>query len=101
MTKYMVIVEVEVRPESADAFTEAVIENAKNCVSLEPGCHQFDVVCAVDDNAKLTMYEIYESAAAFEDHTKLPHVAVFRSKIQPMVLKQTSRRGLLLTSQKK
>jgi len=44
---YVVTVEFVAKPERAEAFREAMVENARTSREHEPGCRQFDV-CAFD-----------------------------------------------------
>lgn len=101
MAKFVVIVDLEVQPENSDAFIEAATENAKQSVSLEPGCYQFDVICALECKAKITFYEVFENVEAFEAHAKMPHAAAFMGKAKSMVVEQAARRGQLLAGLKK
>src|ERR1041384_8129586 len=101
MARLVVIVDLEVQAENVDAFIEAAVENAEQSVRLEPGCYQFDVVCGLEDKTKITLYEVYEDADAFQAHTKMPHTATFLGNAKSMVVKQAPRRGQLLAAPKK
>lgn len=101
MANFVLIVEFEIQPENADKFVELINENARQSVKLEPGCHQFDVVRALDDKTKIKLYEVYEDEAAFQAHIKMPHVADFFGKAKPMIVKQTAHRTERLAAPKK
>lgn len=95
MSKFVLIVDLEIKPEGVETYLTAVKEQAENTVRLEPGCYRFDVVRSLDGESKFTHYEIFENAEAFETHAKMPHTLAFRDHIQKLVLKTEIRRGTL------
>lgn len=97
MAKLVVIVDLEVKAESADAFVEAALENARESVRLEPGCHRFDVIRSLEDKTKITFYEVFDDADAFQAHATFAHAAAFGGKAKEAVVKATPRRGELLS----
>ena len=54
----IVHVHVHVKPESAEAFRAATMENARASVR-EPGVIRFDVIRQQDDPARFVLVEIY------------------------------------------
>lgn len=98
MSKFVLIVDLEIKPESIDTFIEAAKEQAEQSVRLEPGCHRFDIVSQLEEPHKLTHYEIFEDLGAFEAHTKMPHTASFSEKIGSLIVGVTMRRGILVAS---
>lgn len=82
---YVVTVEFHIRPESAPAFREAMVENARASVREEPGCRQFDVCFDPRDPAHCFLYEIYDDEAAFKAHLAMPHFKAFDHKVSPMI----------------
>lgn len=97
MAKFVVIVDFEVKGENWDAFVAAASENARESVRLEPGCHRFDVICAIDDKTKISFYEVFDDVAAFEAHATYPHAAAFGAKAKTLVEKATPRRAELVS----
>jgi quinol monooxygenase YgiN len=89
---FVIVAEFEVKPESIDAFLEAAIADASASVANEPGCRQFDVTVQEDQPHRVLLYEVYDSAAAFDAHLKTPHLAAFRDRIEPMVASRQVRR---------
>ncbi len=76
---YIVTVSFQIKPEHRAEFMPAMQANAADSVLLEPECHQFDVCVALDDPCRVFLYEVYESAAAFQVHLTMPHFQVFNS----------------------
>lgn len=97
MAKLVVIVDLEVKPEDSDTFVAAARENARKSVELEPGCHKFDVVRALDDKGKITFYEVFDDVAAFEAHSTFEHAAAFGAVAKNLVVKASPRRAELVS----
>jgi quinol monooxygenase YgiN len=89
---FVIVAEFEVRPDAIDAFLEAAIADAGASVANEPGCRQFDVTRSNEDPNRVLLYEVYDSAAAFDAHLKMPHLATFRDQIEPLVVSRQIRR---------
>jgi quinol monooxygenase YgiN len=89
---YVVVAEFEVRPEAIDAFVTAAIADARDSVANEPGCRQFDVTRSNEEPNRILLYEVYDSAAAFDAHLETPHLATFRDQIEPLVVSRQARR---------
>lgn len=101
MSKFVMIVDLEVKPEHVDAFVAAANGQAETSLRVEPGCHQFDIVRSPEDKTKIRHYEVFEDAAAFEAHAQSAHTRDFAGKIQPMLLATQIWKGELLASRKK
>jgi len=71
-----------VKPERVDDFIEAVRLDALGSVRNEPGCLRFDVYQNLDRPSELYLYEVYVNQAAFEYHTKTPHIAKWRETVE-------------------
>jgi (4S)-4-hydroxy-5-phosphonooxypentane-2,3-dione isomerase len=80
----IVHVHVHVKPESADAFRAATIENARNSIA-EPGIARFDVLQQADDPARFLLVEIYRNAEAQARHRETAHYAIWRDTVAPMM----------------
>ena len=101
MGNFVLIVEFEVKPEDTTRFHALIAENARASVANEPGCLQFDVVCAEESPARLELYEVYADRAAFDAHIKMPHVAAFFAEAKPMIVSQKASRFERLATAKK
>jgi autoinducer 2-degrading protein len=80
---YVVVVDLQVKPEHLDAFLREMVENASASLRDEPGCVRFDVIQDEADAGHLILYEIYRDRAAFEgDHLKRPHFLRWRDAVR-------------------
>ena len=89
---YVVVAEFEVKPEAIDAFVAAAIADASASVANEPGCRQFDVTRSNEQPNRILLYEVYDSEEAFDAHLQMPHLAIFREQIEPLLLSRQVRR---------
>jgi quinol monooxygenase YgiN len=89
---FVVVAEFEVRPDAIDAFLEAAIADASASVANEPGCRQFDVTRSSEQPNRVLLYEVYDSAAAFDAHLETPHLKTFRDRIESLVVSRAVRR---------
>ena len=85
MSRFAIIVDFSLEDGSFDQFHSSVLENAEKSVSLEGGCHQFDVLVPDDDRQRIVLYEIYEDADAFETHKKTAHFLQFDADTRELV----------------
>lgn len=95
MTRLAVLVAFSVRPEAREAFARLLMDNAAASLAKEPGCRQFDVL--VPENgpqSEFVLYEIYDSAAAFDAHLAADHYLAFDRAVAPMTLAKTVTRLL-------
>lgn len=82
---FVVTVRFSVHPEHADHFRAAMLEQARNSLDLEPGCHQFDVATDADNPTAIFLYELYTDKAAFDLHLASPHFEAFDKMVSPWV----------------
>lgn len=80
----IVHVHVEVKPEFAEAFLEATVENARNSVR-EPGIARFDVIRQADGASRFVLVEVYRTAEATVRHKETAHYQAWRDKVAPMM----------------
>ncbi|MBL18717.1 MAG: antibiotic biosynthesis monooxygenase [Flavobacteriaceae bacterium] len=88
---FVVCVEFEVEPGHLDLFMTAIRQNAKQSFSREAGCQQFDVCRDKRSSNSIFLYEVYDSAAAFETHKITPHYGAFKKAISGMVVNKSIR----------
>jgi quinol monooxygenase YgiN len=86
MALFVLIAEMQVKPDTVEQFIPLILANAHASVQNEPGCYQFDVTQQVDDPTKFIFYEVYADAAAFENHSKQPHFQAFFEKAKDMIV---------------
>lgn len=82
---FTVVVEFHIQPAHVQAFREAMVNNARQSVANEAGCHVFDVCCDPADPTLFFLYELYDSAEAFAIHLKAPHFLDFDLATRHMV----------------
>lgn len=82
---FNVVVEFHIQLEHVQAFREAIVDNARQSVETEAGCHQFDVCCDPADPTLFFLYEIYDSPQAFALHLQAPHFLAFDQSTRQMV----------------
>ena len=71
-----------VKPDKVDAFIEAVTLDGVGSTHEEPGCLRFDVYQNIAKPSELYLYEVYVNKAAFEYHTRTPHIAKWRETVK-------------------
>lgn len=92
MGHFVLVAELQVKPDSVVAFIPLILANAQTAVAKEPGCLQFDVTQQQDNPTKFALYEVYADAAAFEAHGEAPHVQEFFAAAKNMIVGRGARR---------
>ncbi len=92
MAQFVLIAELQVKPDTVEKFVPLILANAQASVAKEPGCLQFDLTQAEDDRTKFALYEVYADAAAFEAHGKMPHVQEFFAAAKDMIAGRGAKR---------
>ena len=91
----VVIAEFDVKDEALDDFIALARGFARQCLSSEAGCRQFDVVHLESTPRGVLFYEAYDDAAAFEVHCGSTHLARFKAAFPPLIIgERPLRRGL-------
>jgi quinol monooxygenase YgiN len=91
----VVIAEFEVRAESLDDFIALARSFARDCLKVESGCRQFDVVLIESTPHGVLFYEVYDDAAAFAAHGGSSHLAQFKAAFPPLIIgERPLRRGI-------
>ena len=73
MSKFVLVVHLEIKPEAVSQFMPLALTNAKMTRETESGCRQFDVVVDPKDATKVVFYEVYDNEAAFQAHQQTAH----------------------------
>ena len=71
-----------IKPERVDDFIESLKGDAIGSTREEPGCLRFDVYQNEENPAELYLYEVYVNQAAFDYHTKTPHIEEWRKTVE-------------------
>jgi len=85
MSRIMIVVEFEVKPEHRDAFIELIKGHAQRS-RTEDGCQQFDVLLPQEDQRRVLLVEAWRDEAALDVHIKLPAMARLRDTWQPWIV---------------
>lgn len=80
----VVLVEVRVKPEAAEAFKRETELNARASLK-EPGIARFDVLERSDDPTRFVLVEVYRDAEAPHLHKQTAHYAAWRDAVEPMM----------------
>ena len=75
---FIVLVQVQVKPELLGEFTPAILNNAARSVERDPGCHRFDVLQREDDPTRWVFYEVYDNEGAWVKHRGSAHFLAFK-----------------------
>ena len=82
---YVVTVTFRIKPEHAEAFLDAIRENARMSMETEPGCHRFDVAVREDGPETVFLYELYTDRVAFVAHLETQHFQSFDATVTDWV----------------
>lgn len=85
MANFALVVNLVAKAEHADKFLEMAIENAKATRETEAGCSQFDVLVDPEDKTRISFYEVYDNAEAFELHQKTEHFLYYVEHAVPLL----------------
>lgn len=80
----VVIVQVRVKPETADAFRQATIANAR-ASRQEKGIARFDFLQQADDPTRFVLIEAYRNPDAPAAHKETPHYKLWRDTVSEMM----------------
>jgi len=78
---YVVCVTAHVKPEHAQQFLEATLENARQ-TRTEPGNVRFDVLRGEDDGNRFFLYEVYRGKDDFVAHQQTAHYLRWREAVK-------------------
>jgi (4S)-4-hydroxy-5-phosphonooxypentane-2,3-dione isomerase len=89
MSRIMIVVEFEMKPQHVDDFIK-LMKNHAELSRAEDGCQQFDVLQAQDDPNKIFFVESWRDQAALDVHSKVPRMEENRAIYTPWL---NSRKG--------
>ena len=93
---FVVCATFRIKDGQVDTFLPLVKTNATRSLADEPGCHRFDVCQSNDDASEVFLYELYDSADAFEAHKQTAHYAAFTEAAADLLAdKSVTTRSLL------
>jgi (4S)-4-hydroxy-5-phosphonooxypentane-2,3-dione isomerase len=80
----IVHVQIRVKPECVEAFTQATMANARES-RREPGVARFDCLRQQDDPTRFVLVEAYREAGAQAQHRETRHYQVWRDAVAHMM----------------
>jgi autoinducer 2-degrading protein len=86
---FVVIANIQVKPECVEAFRDACVENSRGSLQ-EPDCLRFDVLQQQDDPSRFSLYEVYRGPEGFAAHKTTSHYAAWAEKAAAMQAGQRS-----------
>ena len=94
---YVVVVDYTTDAASFEALRTLILGVAQASIT-EPGCRRFDVVAPADRPDHLTLYEVFDSKAAFEAHAATPHFKRFVTESGALHATRTATPGGMVVS---
>jgi (4S)-4-hydroxy-5-phosphonooxypentane-2,3-dione isomerase len=91
MSRLMIVVEFEVKPEHHSAFVE-LLKNHARLSRAEDGCQQFDVLLPQNDQSRVLLVEAWRDQAALDVHAKLPRMAQNQETYGPWLVSRKATR---------
>ena len=82
MSRIMIVVEFELKPQHRDDFIK-LMKNHAELSRTEDGCHQFDVLQAQEDPNKIFFVESWRDQLALDVHSKVPRMEQNRAIYSP------------------
>lgn len=91
--RHVVIVQLTVKPEGLDAFTRALLHNARESVRCDPGCLRFDVTQDAENPLRWVMHEVYDRPESHAAHRRSAHFLAYDAVAADAVVEKTVLRG--------
>jgi len=91
MSRIMIVVEFELKPEHRDGFI-ALMKPHAELSRGEDGCQQFDVLQAQDDPNKIFFVESWRDQAALDVHSRVPRMAQNRAVYESWLVSRKATR---------
>lgn len=82
---FCVTVEFTIRPGAMADFMPRMRRQRDDSLALEEGCRTFEIWTGADQGDTVFLYEIYDSAEAFEVHLASAHFLAFAEDVAPWV----------------
>ena len=93
---YVIMVDFRLHEGALARFRPLIDANARASVLNEPGCRRFDVVEPIGEADRILLYEIYDDAAAFDEHVRSAHFLEFDAACASLVAGRSVIRGALV-----
>ena len=89
MAKLAIVATIKTVAGERDAYLKHLRAHAERCRASEPGTLQFDILVPQKDADTLMLYEVYESAEAFQAHWDGPSLQKMRNEAGHLQLSLT------------
>lgn len=87
---YILVVNIQIKPEFVEAFREATIVNATNSRN-EPGVARFDFIQQTDDATRFLLIEAYRDHDSIAEHKLTAHYVEWAEKVAHMFAEPRTR----------
>ncbi|MCT4608857.1 MAG: antibiotic biosynthesis monooxygenase [Pelagimonas sp.] len=84
MSKIRLLVELDVKPEQAEAFATMFREEFISRSRSEQGCEQYELWRDSEDQSKMTIVEVWSTQADLDRHLAQDWFAVWGPKLEAM-----------------
>src|SRR5215469_17235195 len=91
MSRLMIVVEFEVKPEHRNDFV-VLMKNHARLSQAEDGCQQFEVLLPQNDQSRVFLVEAWRDQAALDVHAKLPRMAQNQETYGPWLISRKATR---------
>jgi (4S)-4-hydroxy-5-phosphonooxypentane-2,3-dione isomerase len=85
---YINAVDIDVVPGQIENYLAALKENGAAAVQGEPGCREFNITVSQKDPNHVFIFEVYDSAAAFDAHRQTDHFKKYAASTKDLVAKR-------------
>ncbi|MEP3247472.1 MAG: putative quinol monooxygenase [Sneathiella sp.] len=88
---FAVLVDFTIKVGFEAQFRAAIMEQARNSLQKETGCHYFDVCVHPEKVTEFFLYELYDDKSAFDTHLASDHFLSFDAQVSPWVATKSVR----------
>jgi autoinducer 2-degrading protein len=81
----IIMVRFKVKQDRVNDFVRESVSDARGSVLTEPGCRRFDVIQDNNDPTMVAFCEVYDDAAAIDDHRTRAHFKTWEANTRDMI----------------
>jgi (4S)-4-hydroxy-5-phosphonooxypentane-2,3-dione isomerase len=85
---YINAADIDIVPGQIEIYLAALKENGAAAVQSEPGCREFNITVSQKDPNHVFVFEVYDSAAAFDAHLNTDHFKKYAATAKNIVAKR-------------
>ncbi len=79
------IAELQIDRAQLPAYTDALRDEIRTSIQVEPGVLMLCAVAVKDDPTQIRIFETYANQSAYESHLQSPHFKKYKAETQGMV----------------